>query len=54
MKHAPLRSFAAALALAPALAAAQDVQHGVTPLVLQWETADWGPPTDRPGFPVDP
>ena len=27
---------------------AQEVEHGVTPLVLQWEAADWGPPTRPP------
>ena len=49
----PLCPLAAALMLAaPLLAAAQEVQHGVSPLVLQWETADWGPPTNTPGFPA--
>ncbi|MCY4599058.1 MAG: cupin domain-containing protein [Acidobacteria bacterium] len=33
-------------------ASAQEVEHGRTPLVLQWESADWGPPTNRPGFPA--
>ena len=33
-------------------AVAQEVEHGKTPLVLQWESADWGPPTNRPGFPA--
>ena len=33
-------------------AVAQEVEHGRTPLVLQWEEADWGPPTSRPGFPA--
>ncbi len=49
----PLCPLAAALMLAlPSLAAAQEVQHGVSPLVLQWEAADWGPPTNTPGFPA--
>lgn len=52
MKQIALRPLAAALALAAAPAAAQEVEHGVTPLVLHWEAADWGPPTDRPGFPA--
>ena len=44
---------AAAATVLPAAAAAQEeVQHGVSPLVLQWEAADWGPPSDRPGFPA--
>ena len=52
MKRMPLRSLAAALVLAASPAAAQEVQHGVTPLVLQWEAADWGPPANNPGFPA--
>ncbi len=52
MKQIALRPLAAALALAAPPAAAQEVEHGVTPLVLHWEAADWGPPTDRPGFPA--
>ena len=49
----PLCPLAVALMLAsPSLAAAQEVQHGVSPLVLQWEAADWGPPTNTPGFPA--
>ena len=52
MKRTSLGALAAAVALVPSLAAAQEVQHGVTPLVLQWEAADWGPPTDTPGFPA--
>ena len=52
VKPTTLCALAAATALAPPLAAAQEVRHGVTPLVLQWEAADWGPPTDRPGFPA--
>ncbi len=43
---------AALLVAAPSLAAAQEVQHGVSPLVLQWEAAEWGPPTNNPGFPA--
>ena len=43
---------AAAEAAAPTGASVEGVQHGVLPLVLQWETADWGPPSDRPGFPA--
>lgn len=44
----------AALATAlPSVAAAQEaIQHGVTPLVLDWKAADWGPPSSRPGFPA--
>ena len=54
MRRIPLCSLAAALMLAaPSLAAAQEIQHGVSPLVLQWEAADWGPPTNTPGFPAD-
>ncbi len=30
---------------------AQDTQETLDPLVMHWETADWGPPTNRPGFP---
>ena len=33
-------------------AESQEVEHGLTPLVLEWESADWGPPTSRPGFPA--
>ena len=40
------------LLAAPPLAAAQEVRHWVSPLVLQWEAADWGPPTNTPGFPA--
>ena len=50
-----MRSFqiAAALMVAlPAVVAAQEVQHGVSPLVLHWEAAEWGPPTNNPGFPA--
>ncbi len=50
-----MRSFqiAAALLVAlPAVVAAQEVQHGVSPLVLHWEAAEWGPPTNNPGFPA--
>lgn len=43
MKRTSLCALAAAAALAPSPAAALEVQHGVTPLVLQWEAADWGP-----------
>ena len=43
---------AAAAVLPLAAAAQEEVQHGASPLVLQWETADWGPPSDRPGFPA--
>ena len=35
------------LGLATAIPA-QDTQG---PIVVHWEDADWGPPTDRPGFP---
>ena len=49
MRRTSLCALAAA-ALVPS-AAAQETQHGVTPVVLQWETAEWGPPTDTPGFP---
>ena len=54
MNRIHLCSFAAVLLCTlPSVAAAQDeVQHGVTPLVLQWEAADWGPPTNNPGFPA--
>ena len=42
-----------ALALTPSpVARAQEVEHGASPLVLAWEAAAWGPPTDRPGFPA--
>ena len=50
-----MRSFqiAAALVVAlPTVVAAQEVQHGVSPLVLHWEAAEWGPPTNNPGFPA--
>ena len=50
-----MRSFqiAAALMVAlPTVVAAQEVQHGVSPLVLHWEAAEWGPPTNNPGFPA--
>ena len=50
-----MRSFqiAAMLLVAlPAVVAAQEVQHGVSPLVLHWEAAEWGPPTNNPGFPA--
>ena len=30
---------------------AQDPQETLDPLVMHWEAADWGPPTNRPGFP---
>ncbi len=52
MSRTSLCAVAAAAALAPPIAAAQELQHGVTPLVMQWEAADWGPPTDTPGFPA--
>ena len=52
----PIRVYVLAAALAAALPSAagaqEEVQHGVTPLVLQWEAADWGPPTNNPGFPA--
>ena len=50
-----MRSFqiAAALVVAlPTVVVAQEVQHGVSPLVLHWEAAEWGPPTNNPGFPA--
>ena len=51
-----LRAYALAAALAaglPSAAAGQEaVPHGVTPLVVQWQDANWGPPSDRPGFPA--
>ncbi len=31
---------------------AQDTQETLNPLVMHWETADWGPPTNRPGLPA--
>ena len=43
---------AALLALSSSAAAQDQVQHGVTPLVLDWKAADWGPPSSRPGFPT--
>ena len=52
MRSLPLRSLVAVLMAPPAVAAAQEVEHGVSPLVLQWEAADWGPPTSTPGFPA--
>ena len=51
-----VRAFVLAAALAAALPSAagaqEETRHGVTPLVLQWEAADWGPPSSRPGFPA--
>ena len=41
-----------AVALPSAAAAQEQVQHGATPLVLDWKAADWGPPSNRPGFPA--
>ena len=41
------------VAVVPSPTLAQEpVRHGESPLVLQWEAADWGPPSDRPGFPA--
>ena len=46
-------ALAGALLALPSSTGAQDeVQHGVTPLVLDWKAADWGPPSSRPGFPA--
>ena len=42
----------AALALGvSATAAVQDTTAELVPLVMHWEAADWGPPTNTPGFP---
>ena len=32
--------------------AAQHTPSTLTPLVFDWHDADWGPPTNRPGFPA--
>ena len=32
--------------------AAQDTPSELAPLVLDWQDAEWGPPTNRPGFPA--
>ena len=32
--------------------ATQDTPSALAPLVLNWHDADWGPPTNRPGFPA--
>ena len=34
-----------------ATAAVQDTTAELAPLVMHWEDADWGPPTNTPGFP---
>ncbi|MCY4119873.1 MAG: cupin domain-containing protein [Acidobacteria bacterium] len=51
--YACVATLAVALLALPSSTDAQDeVQHGVTPLVLDWKAADWGPPSIRPGFPA--
>ena len=35
------------------IAVAITAQDTLDPLVVHWETADWGPTTNRPGFPPD-
>ncbi len=50
------RGAGAVLIVMTALAAAAVAQDGAPPLsrlVMNWQSADWGPPTNRPGFPAD-
>ena len=51
--YASALTAALATTLSSVAGAQEEIQHGTTPLVLQWEAADWGPPSSsRPGFPA--